>query len=589
MAKTYDVVIIGSGISGALAAVELGKAGKKVLILEAGRDVRGMASRNEFVENYYNSTYKTPESPYPVDSAARNARIVDLFPDKKDYAGYLNQPRGYIPPGSRIPSKAYWFKSTDERLVGGTTWHWLGTCLQLMPTDFKMKTTYNMGSDWPIEYGDMLKWYNRAAVEVGIAGDPDQNLLNIPNVNYPMPQIPQTYLDQRYGMAIDGTKVDIGVPGLDGLTYKVTSTPQARNSQPGYQGRPQCCGSSSCIPICPVGAKYDATFHINLAAQQYGAVLQPQSVVTDLEVDDAGEITKVNYLRWEEDGTTLRRREESVEAPYFILAAHAIESAKILLNSRKNERFKHGVGNTRSDKTEGVVGKYLMDHPCQLSWAQTNKPVYPFRGPISTSGIETLRENSIRNVAGAFRIQVGNDGWAWPVGAPYGQVQSLMAEGYFGEELHNKLQEIGTCQVNLCALVEQEPNQNFFVALSNEKDALGVPRPYINYGISPYETRGLVHAAKVHQQVFEQLGVVLGSIQHKTPQEFAGAGHILGTVRMGTDEKDSVVNGNMMCHNHRNLMVLGSSTFPTEGTANPTFTIAALVLRASQHLISIMK
>jgi choline dehydrogenase-like flavoprotein len=584
MDKTYDVVIIGSGISGALAAVELGKAGKKVLILEAGRDVRGIASRNLFTENFYKETYKTPESPYPDEQACRHARTVDLFPDKGAYTGYLDQA---LP----TSNKNFWFKSTNERLVGGTTWHWLGTCLQLLPTDFRMKSTYGIGSDWPIDYNDMLGWYKKAADAIGIAGDPHQDILEkilkVPNVPYPMPEIPKSYLDRQYGDAIDGHSVEIGVSGLDGLSYHVTSTPQARNSQPGYQGRPQCCGNSSCIPICPVGAKYDATYHINLAVNQYGAVLQPQSVVTDFEADDSGEVTRVNYLRWWDDAGTLQSAPGSVEAPYFILAAHAIESAKILLSSTKNKKFAHGVGNTRSDGSEGVVGKYLMDHPCQLSWAQSNNPVFPFRGPISTSGIETLRENSLRNKAGAFRIQIGNDGWIWPVGAPYGQVDSLMDAGMFGKELYDNMQTQGVRQINLCALIEQEPNPNFSVTLSSQKDALGIQRPKIKYGLGAYETLGLVNAMRVHQQIFEMLGAT--GIQHKAPQDFAGAGHILGTAKMGTDEKDSVVNGNMMCHNHKNLMILGSSTFPTEGTANPTFTIAALALMASDHLIRVMK
>ena len=579
MAEVYDVVIIGSGITGALAAVELGKQGKKVLILEAGKDQRGANNRNLFVERFYNATYKTPESAYPTEEACRHARIVDLFPLQPSarYTGYLDQN------GSQ--DEGYWFRSTNERLVGGTTWHWLGTCLRLLESDFKMKTLYNVGEDWPIPYDEMHEWYEKAAAAIGVSGNSEQKLFNLPPLDYPMPMIPESYLDKQYAKAIDGKSVEVGVPGLDGIDYSISSTPQARNSE-GFQGRPECCGSTSCIPICPVQAKYDATFHINDAINNYGAVLQSQSVVTDIEADDSGDISRVNYRQWEDKSGNLTYKDGYAEGKYYILAAHAIESPKILLNSTKNPKFKHGIGNTLPDGSQGVVGKYLMDHPCQLSWAESKTPVYPFRGPISTSGIPSLRENPLRGESGAFRIQVGNDAWLWPASAPYQQVYDALQNNTFGKELAESIKEQGIREINLCALIEQKPNPDCTVTLSEQKDALGIPRPRINYYIDEYEKKGLINAAKVHQQVFELLGAT--NIQKKDPNDFAGAGHMMGTLRMGADPTTSVVDGNQMCHNHKNLMVLGSSTFPTVGTANPTFTIAALALRASQYLLSIM-
>ncbi|WP_217994815.1 hypothetical protein [Methylogaea oryzae] len=83
----------------------------------------------------------------------------------------------------------------------------------------------------------------------------------------------------------------------------------------------------------------------------------------------------------------------------------------------------------------GQVGRNLMDHPIQLSWALSAEPVYPYRGPLSTSGIENLRDGAFRNTRGAFRTQISNDGWSWPTGAPLSTVRELIQQGHRGQAL----------------------------------------------------------------------------------------------------------------------------------------------------------
>ena len=101
--------------------------------------------------------------------------------------------------------------------------------------------------------------------------------------------------------------------------------------------------------------------------------------------------------------------DETVLARAVVMAANAIETPKIMLNANGG----HGVGNS-SDQ----VGRNLMDHPIQLSYALSGQPVFGQRGPLSTAGIESTRQSGRRDLRSAFRVEVGNDGWKFPIGDP---------------------------------------------------------------------------------------------------------------------------------------------------------------------------
>ncbi|HEY6604074.1 MAG TPA: NAD(P)-binding protein, partial [Xanthobacteraceae bacterium] len=149
-----DVAIVGAGFAGALIANELGKARKKVVILEAGDPVP--PNVNEFMRRFYMATAKVPESPYTPEIFGPEGNLADpstvnagrptglsLWTDPKQ--SYLIQ-KGPRP-----------FGSTYDRIAGGTS-HWLGTCLRFVPADFRMKTNYPAVPqfvDWPISYDDL--------------------------------------------------------------------------------------------------------------------------------------------------------------------------------------------------------------------------------------------------------------------------------------------------------------------------------------------------------------------------------------------------------------------------------------------------
>jgi choline dehydrogenase-like flavoprotein len=206
--------------------------------------------------------------------------------------------------------------------------------------------------------------------------------------------------------------------------------------------------------------------------------------------------------------------------------------------------------------------------------------VWPYRGPLSTSGIENLRDGPFRKDRAAFRIEIGNDGWAWPTGAPMTTATALARRGLRGKVLDDALQAQTARQLRLTSLLEQLPEpQNRVTLDAGAFDIYGVPLPRIAYSLGAYIEAGLAAARAAHVEIFGRVGAT--EIEHKSPE---GAGHIIGTARMGSDPKTSVVDRDLRSHDHPNLFILGSAVFPTGATANPTLTIAALSLRAAAQV-----
>ncbi|MBY0495223.1 MAG: GMC family oxidoreductase [Cyanobacteria bacterium] len=531
MPWSADVVIVGSGVAGSLVACRLARAGVKVVVLEAGPRVQRTAA----LAQYRRALIKVPESPYP-DMPHAPHPVSD------------NPDRYFLQNGPDTFASAY------LRQVGGTTWHWLGTTLRFVPDDFRLRSKFGIAVDWPISYGDLEPWYGEAERELGVAGDPEAELQAPRSQPYAMPMIPLSYSDQRTIAALHGTP------------YRVVATPQARNSQR-YDNRPACCGSASCIPICPVQAKYDATSHVS-QAERAGAQVVADAVVTRVDVAADGRISGLVVTRPD-------RTEDRATARVFVIAAHGIETPKLLLQSR-TERLPSGVANS-SDH----VGRNLMDHPSQLNWALAGEPLGMFRGPMSTAGIEHTRAGDWRRDHASFRIQVDNRGWAWPAGAPESTARALSRRGLRGADLDRAIADHSSRQITLTPMVEQLPSPaNRIVPDFDQRDAIGVPRPRITYRIDGYSKRALEHGRRIAREVF---AAMRATETHEAPG-YVASGHVMGTYRMGTDPKQSVVNPDQRAHDHPNLFLLGSGVFPTGAASNPTLTIAALALRAVEEI-----
>lgn len=227
-----DVVVVGSGVAGALLSAKLANRGVAVLMLDAGPNIE----RAEAVERFQKAVVKSGNSPYPDNPHAPH-------PDESRLGEYIVD-------AGKMP-----FRGVYTRVVGGTTWHWDGTVARFRPNDLKLRTLFGVGEDWPISYQELAAWYDEAERELGVSGDAATALFSDlrGGVPYPMPAVPLSVLDLFAKRAAE-------VAGLGFATY-----PQARNSVDGYQERPACCGNNTCAPICPVQAKYDAMTHVERA------------------------------------------------------------------------------------------------------------------------------------------------------------------------------------------------------------------------------------------------------------------------------------------------------------------------------------
>src|SRR5262245_3598071 len=323
--------------------------------------------------------------------------------------------------------------------------------------------------------------------------------------------------------------------------------------------------------MCPSHAKFDATVHLRRLSHNGNVELRSGCVVTRLAKDSQGRVTQVHYKKWNAPGLP----ESVVSAPIVVLAAHAIETPKLLLMSN--------LANS-SDQ----VGRNLMDH---IQWEVTalfDQPVFPFRGPQSVTAIESFREGAFRSRRSGFRMTIGNDGWG-RAGSPAKIIDGLLTKKTYGAPLLTQASDQITRMIRLSFSTEMLPSPANRVQVSSNVDAaLKLPRPLIAFGVDEYSKGGLTAGFEASKAIFELMKATL--VDAKAPVQPDGtlnwntAAHIMGTCIMGKDPQDSVVDEWGRCHDHENLFIAGSSIFATAATANPTLTLAAITLRTAKEL-----
>ncbi|ODM71859.1 GMC family oxidoreductase [Bradyrhizobium elkanii] len=620
---TYDVVIIGSGIAGALVAYKLAMAKMRVLVLEAGGVPQEMGERRLLVKNFAASASKGADAPYTDE--IRSSRYYSsppavTAPQPQDEPIGNDEP--YYKYAQDNPSWNQQFRSYYERVVGGSTWHWQGLAPRMLPNDFRMRkaffsdepsSTHPGVRDWPISYSDLAAYYREAEYEMGISGNivSDRELDDYFGVGradaergYPAvlrEGIPMTYLDKYLREKLNGFHYEESAP--DGRKFKmpvwVTQVAQAKNARP-FDGRPACDGRGTCVPLCPTRAKYEAIFHIEKAVKA-GAELQANAVVTKLEFGSSGEVANIVYQDWQL-GTP-----RNVQGRIVVLAGNAIESPRLLLHSETPE------------KANKVIGKYLMDHPGSGSYGLVPDAVFPFRGPPTTSQIDTTRDGPLRKWRAGYRTSLLNYGWQLgslrgstfdpPPKLDHGEESDQHEERkadrggnvldlvhnnlLIGRKLKEKLQNHAHRQIFLGTALEQLPVAGNSVGLHSKADRFGVPLPLIKYYYdddSGYTNAGLRAARAMHEAIFKQLRATayrlfaFDASGALTGPGFFGAGHIMGTTRMGKEEEDRAVDAQCRSVDHPNLYIVGSSVFVTGAVANPTLTIAAISLRAADAI-----
>jgi len=524
--SSADFVVIGSGIIGCVTSLKFLQRGASVLILEAGPRV----VRDEIVARFRDSPRRGDwMSPYPPAPWAPHP----IYQPKD--SGYLVQAGPYPYPAEYI------------RQVGGTTWHWAAHAWRLVPNDLRIHSLYGVGVDWPFDYEALDAHYQDAEETLGVSGAPDTGSPR--SKPFPMEPVAEPWAMRRLRERL-------------APAYPVVTNTTARNSR-SYDGRPACCGNNSCQPICPI----DAQFHGGIAAakaEAAGARLLPNANVYRIEHDASGRIVAVHYY----DPQKVSHR---VTGKNFILAANGIESPRLLLLSA-SDKYPQGLANS-----SGMVGRNLMDHPSTSLTFDAEEELWLGRGPQSPSSINTLRDGAFRSEHAPYRLDFTN------ISRIAGTTQSLIDEGVYGAEFERRLRFSAAHELNVKTVLEVLPHPENRITLSDQKDAMGIPKPQAHYSIDEYTRRAAVVANADFARIAELMGGA--NLRYSKEGNFANNQHICGTMSMGNDAASSVVDGFGRSHDHENLFITSTGVLPTAGTCNSTLTGLAVALRTAAHVL----
>jgi glucose dehydrogenase len=511
-----DVCIIGAGAAGGILALELGRAGLKIVVLESG-------PRHDFDRRWdYVRSYLRRENPW-------RSRL----PRQDDHTI-----------GGRL---AYGLDGRRVRGVGGSTLHWEGYALRLHASDFRLHSLYGVADDWPIGYDDLEPYYARAETALGVAGATDEPGGSPRSAAFPLPAFPFSDSDARFRKAC----ATLGIA--------MHQLPQARNSI-AYGGRPPCRACGTCH-VCPTGAKASTDLTHFPAAEVTGNVrMVTEATVLRLEVGASRQVTAAVYAHAD-------RIEHRVAARVFILAAGGVENVRLLLLST-SRRFPNGLAND-----SGVVGKGFMAQPSIDAIGRTAENVHPYRIGFSTAMSRQFAIAPERAARAGFLMEFMNSAGPKPD-------DIALSSGLTGEALGRHVRQEFGKRLGIRVYCEQLPDRANAISLDPRiKDYFGNPVPRIAYRLSRYEQGALDEARRTTRRILEGAGASNIGFTLLSP-----AAHQIGTHRMGDDPRTSVVDRTLRAHEVDNLYLVGSGAFVTSSPSPPTLTIAALALRASEHI-----
>ncbi|CAH0130002.1 MULTISPECIES: GMC family oxidoreductase [Stenotrophomonas] len=529
-----DVVIVGSGVVGALIAHQLVRAGKSVLVLEAGPRLH----RSDVVENWRNVSFERRigsdfQGPYPQSPLA----TAPLYFPANDYVGLTG------PDASS-------FHQGFIKAVGGTTWHWAASCWRHLPVDFKMQSTYGVGRDWPISYDDIEPYYCRAEEAMGVSGPNDPGKQSPAERSKP-------YLADMIPWG-NGDKVFAEVVNPHG--YNLVPIPQGRMITP-WNDRPACCGNNNCQPICPIGAMYNG-IHTIEAAEKLGAQVLAEAVAYKIDTDAQNRVTAIHWY----DNNKVSHK---ATGRSFVIACNALETPRLLLLAA-NEQNPNGIAN-RSDQ----VGRNMLDHSGFHCSFIADRPIWLGRGPAQSSCMVGPRDGAFRSQYSATKIILNN------ISRVAIATDQALQKGLVGDALDAEIRRRAIFGVDLSISLEPLPDPSNRLTLSKTRvDGHGLACPDIHYSLGDYARKGYDESCKQ----LRHIGSLFNAEEFVITTALNANNHIMGSTIMGADPRDSVVDGECRAHDHPNLWLPGGGPMVSASVVNSTLTMAALALRAADAI-----
>jgi choline dehydrogenase-like flavoprotein len=551
--KLYDVVVVGSGAGGGMAAKVLTEGGLSVALLEAGPPLDPSKDFKMFMW-----PYELPHRGAGVGGGAVENFGEFLAPNG---AWYIEGEPYTCAPGSDFQ----WFRS---RIVGGRTNHWGRIALRFAPVDFRSYTRDGLGSDWPITYDDIAPYYDKVEGYIGVFGT-KENVPSAPDGVFLPPPKPRC-TELLVKKACDKLNI-ICIPSRLAILTRPLNN------------RLPCHYCGQCGRGCITASNFSSSQVLIPPALQTGKLtLITNAMAREVLVGKDGKAQGVSYI----DKAT--RTEKRISARAVVLAASACESARLLLNS-KSSLFPDGLANS-----SGTVGRYLMDSVGSSGWGKMPElEKMPPHNHDGTGGMHLYipwwkfdRNNDFPR---GYHIELGG-GRDMP---GYGMFDGLCREeeGY-GVSLKQKARLAYGTNIGLAGRGEMIPNPDTYCDLDpNVVDEWGIPVPRFHFKWSEHEIRQAKDMQETFRAIIEAAG---GEYRTHTPIDGPHAFgieaggkiiHEVGTARMGTDPKNSVLNGYCQAHDVKNLFVTDGASLVTNPDKNPTLTIMALSWRASEYLL----
>ena len=416
-------------------------------------------------------------------------------------------------------------ESARLRMFGGSTNHWSGWCRPLDAVDFEERVDVP-GSGWPITRAELDRWYPKAHTLCQLG--------------------PFDYGAQYWSEASGSPLLALGAGPFETSIYQFS-------------------------PPTHFGVAYRG----DLARASNVRVLLHANV-TRIETPEGGRA--VRRL----DVATLSGTRFAVQARRFVLACGGIDNARLLLASGLGERLP-AIGRYFAEHPHAPVALAVLPTETSVLYAGTQAEETRVRGALATT-------ESLARTQGVLRCAVTLDTYETD---PYVDRKSAKesAAAELGFDVASVVGALEGSPRRVFALymrTEQAPNPSSRVTLAEERDPLGVPRARLEWRLGGLEQESFRRAVALLGGALGRAGTGRVFSRPDADLQFlAGVGggfHHMGTTRMGTDPRRSVVDRDSRVHGVANLYAAGSSVFATSGYANPTLTIVALALRLADHL-----
>lgn len=532
LSDVADVVVIGSGPSGAIMTYTLAQAGFRVVCLEQGDWVN------------------------PTDYAG----------NKPEWELLIQRQWAHNPNERRLPSD-YPLEVSDSDIapsmfngVGGSTIYYGAEWPRLLPSDFHVKSLDGVADDWPITYTELAPFYDEIDAFMGVSGlggDPAYP----DGLDYPLPPHP---------LGKGGLRA---AEGANTLGWHWWPGANAIPSQK-FKSMAACARRGVCEWGCPESSKASADIAWWPHALRSGATLITGARVRRIETRRDGRADAVLWL--DRDGREHRQRANAV-----VVCANGIGTPRLLLLS-ESPAHPDGLGNS-----SGVVGTNLMLHPNPVVTGFYADDLESWFGPAG----QLIHSLEFYDTRADHDFVRGMKMMTLPTPGPLNAIETRRAAGakydqLFGAAIHDVVRSHANGIV-WTATTEDLPEASNRVTLDPRLvDGHGIPAPKLDYTISE-NTWKIIHFAV---ERLEELHAASGATETFAVDVFPDLpGHLLGTARMGADADSSVVDPFGRMHDADNVFVADGSIFVTSGAANPTATISALALRAARELIRTAK